>query len=384
MDANPFVSSQRAGSLERVRASWRSRLMVYGLIYVLWLVVLCAGTGGFANFHIWLTSWSKWDAQWYERIWNEGYRRGDPRALVFPPGYSVLVGALATFLHLDFHLMAMVVNVISYFAAMVLAVDLFAKFLRVSPAPAFALALSSPAAYFVFAAYSDAVFCFILWAALYLALICPLGRVARVTEFCLLLVAPWIRLTGYAFSSWMLLKRWTALAVCASLLGWLVLNFVIAGHPLYFLQAQKLFIMPEGNFVDGFRSTFSGLLPVYFPGLPGDWAAYFQFHLLPAIYLLGLAFAGIWLCYQRCWLIGITVLSILFVSHNQSFWRSAVRYDLAIFCCLSLPLLVVVHDNRPKLVLRVSLWAVAIVVGVAQIVLQIYFANLFKSGRWAF
>ncbi len=368
-----------------LETSQKSQLRAYVLIYVLWLVVLGAGTGAFNDFHAWLISWSKWDAQWYERIWDEGYSRIDPRALVFPPGYSLLVGAVATFFHWDFHLTAMGVNITSYFAAMVLAVDLFAKVLKVSPIVAFPVALSSPAAYFILAAYSDAVFCLVLWAPLYLALLYPRSRIARLGEISFLLVAPWIRLAGYAFISWILLKRWTALAVCASLLGWLVLNAMIGGQAFYFLQAQELFRMPEGNFMDGLRSTFSGLLPAYVTGRPWDGTAYLQFHLLPACYFVGLLLTAIWLCYRRQPLIGITVLSILFMSHNQSFWRSAVRYDLPISCCLSLPMLVFLRNKRPqKPIVSAGLWGIVIVVSAAQFMLQIYFANLFKNGRWAF
>lgn len=387
MDTTPPSSSPRVTSLEVavVETSQKRQWTAYCLIYVVWLVVLGAGTGAFADFHAWLNSWAKWDAQWYERIWNEGYPRADPRTLVFPPGYSLLVGGVTTFLHLDFHLTAMVLNITSYFAALLLAVDLFAKALKVSPIWVFSVALSSPAGYFIFAAYSDAVFSLVLWATLYLALLYPRRRIARVGEISLLLLAPWIRLGGYALISWILLKRWTALAVCVSLVGWLVLNAMIGGQAFYFLHAQELFRMPEGNFMDGLRSTFSGLRPAYVPGRPWDWTAYLQFHLLPACYFVGLLLTAIWLCYRRQPLIGITVLSILFMSHNQSFWRSAVRYDLPISCCLGLPILAFLRNKRPlKPIVSAGLWGTVIVVSAAQFMLQIYFANLFKSGRWAF
>jgi hypothetical protein len=363
----------------------KRQLFVLASIYLVWLVSLCAATQGFSGFHTWLTSWTTWDALWYARIWDEGYPRVDPRALVFPPGYSMLIGFLARGLHLDFHVMAMVVNLTSYFGAMVLAVDLFKNVLGVSPVPAFTLALSFPAAYFIFPSYSDAVFCLILWAAIYLAVLYKGDRLARAGEVFLLLLAPWIRLTGYALICWLALGRWTAVAVGVSLLGWLALNFVVAGQPTYFLHAQQLFHMPKGNLIEGLRITFSKLYPVYLPGLAGDWTGYLQFHLLPAVYLVALALVGLWFWDRGQRLIGMTIWAILILSHNQSFWRSAVRYDLPVACCLSVPILVALHEKAAGArLVRISLWLVLAAMTVAQLALQVYFANLFRSGHWAF
>ncbi len=354
----------------------KRRLFFYLLTYVGWLTALALATGimdeGFAA---WADAWIKWDAHWYARIWQEGYPKADPRTLVFPPGYPALIGSISTLTGLSFHAAALAVNVLAYFAFAVLAAELMAFLWRVPGIAVFVFSLSAPAAYFVFAAYSDTVFALWMWLLLCVALGFPRStRAAYLTEAALLLCAPWLRLTGYALAAWLVLKRWTALAVLLSLAGWLALNFVLGGEPLYFLHAQKLFLMPEGNILDGVKHTFAGLMNP--PGT--DWMSYLQFHLLPALYFAAFIAIGVWACLKKQPLIGVTVLAILVFSHNQSFWRSAVRYDLPLFPVLCVPLLMI--RGRGRLIAHGVFAAIVL----AQLVLQMRFAAIFKAGGWAF
>jgi len=367
----------------RMSARMKSRLGAYALIYVFWLLTLWLVTGSSNASLDWFASWRQWDASWYERIWNEGYLRHDPRALVFPPGYSILIGSLSSVLFGNFHVVAMVVNVFSFYFAMVLAAELIAVRLNVSGFLVFLFSLSSPAAYFVFTAYSDSVFSLLFWGALYLALVCPDVWRVRIALGAILFLLPWLRLTGYALGSWLVLKRWPAAMVLVSLIGWLALNRLIGGHATYFFDAQRLFAMPPGNILDGIAYTFSGLFPIQLPGLGDSWVSYWQFHLLPSAYLIAFIGTGAWLMSRREWLLAITLLSVLLMSHNQSFWRSVVRYNLPLMPLLSVGM--IKWCGLPMM--RGYRYILYILIGGAigvQFTLQIYFATLFRAGHWAF
>lgn len=364
-----------------IKVEGKSRFLLYVLLYIVWLVMIFALTSGFADPQAWLSSWSQWDAEWYQRIWLDGYPRSDPRALVFPPGYSLIVGSIASFFGLGFHVAAILINSVTYFFAGVLISEVLSRQFRLSPISVFVFVLSSPAAYFIFSAYSDSLFCFILWLLLFLAVRCQPTRGRVILQTGLLLLAPWIRLTGYALASWLLLRRWRALAVLVSLLACFALNWQIAGDPLYFLKAQRLFFMPEGSILDGARYTFSGL--VSFPGF--DLAAftpYMQFHLLPSLYFGAISASALWLALKREWLLLLTVIAVLLVSHNQSFWRSAVRYDLPVLPIIMVPVMSSFHLSTKSF--RFLGRFIFICLIVVQFLLQIYFARLFKSGQWAF
>jgi hypothetical protein len=364
----------------KAQTKLRSDLFLYLSIYLAWLILLFISTGGLNDFSAWLTSWSKWDAQWYQQIWQQGYPQDDPRTLVFPPGYPILVGVLSNPLRLDFAKTALIVNVFSFFISCVLAAELLGPLISVPALAIFCLTLTSPMAYFVFASYSDSVFNLIFWGVLTLAIRKPSSLKSRCLEVVLLFSAPWIRLTGYAFASWLLLRKWSALVVFVSLAGWLSLNFLITGHAFYFLDSQQLFIMRSGHFLDGLGVAVQGLFfPSHISGLVVGSTDYFQFYFLPVLYLIGLTTTSLWLLYRKQWLMGISILAILFISHNQSFWRSAVRYDW--------PLLPFLYTG----VLRLSFFRSAVFAGILlatlallNLFMQIYFANLFKAGFWAF
>jgi hypothetical protein len=359
---------------------FRSRLLLYILAYAGWLVAFWALTGGPSAGSEWLSTWIRWDAFWYEKVWTEGYPQSDPRAIVFPPGYSLLIGITSRVSFTGFHLTALVVNAIAYFTALVLAAEVMTARRKTPPMQVFLFALSSPASYFVFTAYSDSVFMWLLWTAVYAALLLPDRRVARTAEAAVLLLLPWVRLTGYALVSWVVLGRRSAAMILLSLIGWLGLNWYITGRPDYFLEAQKLFEMPSGHILDGITYTFSGLLPDRMPETTDSWTAYSQFHLLPALYFCALSAAGLWLMIKREWLLALALFAILVMSHNQSFWRSVVRYDL--------PLMPMLGAAMLALLARMPFsWAgrlVLILIVVAQFMLQIYFATLFQKNLWAF
>lgn len=360
----------------------RPPLPAYFILYAVWLAAVFLLTGGFESLPNWLDSWVKWDAHWYERIWSEGYPKEDPRSLVFPPGYPLVVGSISSLTSLNFHTSALILNIASYFALCLISAECLGKIFSLPRLPLFVLPLTSPAAYFVFTAYSDALFSAMLWIAIHCTLAHPKSVRAQLAEFCLLLAMPWVRLTGFAMAAWILTKRWTSAAVAISLFGWLALNFEISGKFTYFLEAQALFEMPQGHFLNGAVYTFQGLLSFSDFVSRNDLTGYFQFHFLPATYLLILCGTAFWLCRKKQWLLGVTVLSVLLMSHNQSFWRSAVRYDLPILPCFYAALMATMKSENEKLPpIAIS---ILIALGLLQMSMMISFARLFQVGEWAF
>ena len=86
----------------------------------------------------------------------------------------------------------------------------------------------------------------------------------------------------------------------------------------------------------------------------------------------------IWYIVRQHWLIALTMTGMLAVSYNQAFWRSCVRYDLLLMPFFYAALLAD-NDNwnvwRPRLI---------VTGGIVQFGLQIYFAQAFMKGDWAF
>ncbi len=358
------------------------RFAVYGSIYLLWtLLVFYATRRAGGQGESWLSGWQHWDARWYEQIWREGYPKADPRTLVFPPGYPFAVGVLSRLFSRSFLATAVTLNLAAFFASAVLISEWFSRKFVISGYLLFLFVLSAPAAYFAFTAYSDVLFMLLLWVLLWLALRAeaPRGHSSAIAQSCLLFVLPWIRLTGYALASWLFARRVAALSVLVSLALWLGLNRVIAGNAFYFVRAQELFAMPQGNFFEGLADSLVHL--------GSDWGArhvmiWLEFGFLPLFYLGALAAAAIWLAKMREGLLALTVLSILALSYNQGIWRSVVRYDLPLAPVLCLPLLVMA-EGEPRMAAYFARAAFyALILG--QFSLQIYFARIFHAGGWAF
>jgi hypothetical protein len=358
----------------------RARFGFYLSVYLLWILLIFYSTGGtHASGQSWLAGWQRWDAHWYEQIWREGYPAADPRTLVFPPGYPVIVGIISELFRASFLATAIVLNLAAFFCTAVLVSEWLSRKFAVSSPLLFVFVLSAPAAYFAFTAYSDVVFMLLLWVLLWLALAerVPGGYKSVIAQSLLLFVLPWIRLTGYALASWLLARRIVALAVLASLALWLGFNRMIAGSAFYFLRAQRLFAMPQGNFFQGLADS---LIHV-----GSDWSrgtSWLEFGFLPLFYLCALAAAAVWLAKRREGLLALSVVSILLFSYNQGFWRSVVRYDLPLVPVLCLPLLVTAKSwtGVASYVSRAAFYALVL----GQFSLQIYFARLFHAGGWAF
>lgn len=355
------------------------RLWLIGL----WLAAVIGLSWGLGPEPGWFADWDRWDGLWYRSIWEAGYA-AQPHTIAFPPLYSLLVGTLSSVSGLDFARVAMLLNLLALLGAMRAMEGIYRDRFGLDPAPARPFLLCFPALYFVLAPYSDTLF---LWLTLQvIALLsrpAPLGRGEQLLLIGLLFAAPLLRISGVIFLLLLLAGRWQALATGAGIALWLQINYAVAGTPLAFLAVQSEFLMAEGHLLDGLRGAWGGL--AHLPP-PADWVDWSQRHLAP-IALLALALPLLaWLAWRRDWLLLSLLFALLALSHNQSFWRSTVRYDFPIWPLLPAPLLALrawaQARGRPRLA-GLALGAV-LLLALGGAVLQWAYTQIFVRGGWAF
>lgn len=357
-----------------------------------WIAVLYLATGGGPPGE-WLARWARWDADWYWRIWSEGYG-SDPVALAFPPGYPWLVGSLARLGGWPFFAVGSLVSLGSLLVSGLLLVRLVQRDFGVSGTLAYAFWLCAPAMYFALSPYSDLLFIALLLAVLY-GLTAP--RLSRGEQAALLLaiaLLPLIRITAFALFALLLLRRWQVLAMLPGAGLFLYLNHSVSGDALYFLHAQGQFLMPDGHLLDGLRGAWRGLAPVPPVEQPVDFLRWLQFHAVP----LGQLATAAWLAGRRHGVLALSLIAMLLMSHNQGFWRSVVRYDLALWPLVALPLLQMldrawrqtraIRATDPplpsppwQLVAGLLLLGALMLLG---LLLQLRFAAVFHRGGWGF
>lgn len=356
----------------------RRDILLYGLIFCLWVALLWLITGGY-NDEPWLVSWHRWDSLLYQQIFETGYSF---KLLGFPPLYPLLIGFISKISFLSFHTAAVIVNILSYFFGSVFLSETLATKFNVTSSRfwLFIFALSAPASYFVFSAYTDTLFFFLLWLLIAIT-IQEWWKIKPWAQYfygLLFIILPLVRLTGYAFLSWVLLKRWAAGLVLIPMVVWSYLNYYYTKDIFFFLNAQKLFGMPPGGFFTGLHYSLSYVthVPVLFSD---DWNNWLAISVLPIIFLVAMILTGIWLAFRKQWLLVLTLFSILFISFNQSIWRSEVRYEMPLHGVLGLMLLCISNSTRKKW-LRPLFF---IVLGLSFLI-QFYFAIVFRSNGWAF
>jgi hypothetical protein len=226
-----------------------------------------------------------------------------------------------------------VLNLAAFFCSAILISEWLSRKFHISAYFLFLFVLSAPAAYFAFTVYSDLLFMLLLWILLWVAFMAPQRRGYKIliAQSSLLFVLPWIRLTGYALVSWLLARRAVALAL------WLGFNRMIAGNALYFLHAQELFAMPQGNFFQGLADSLRHLASDWQVRPATNWL---EFGFLPLFYLGALT----------------PVLCLPLLVTAESGPRRASYFSRAAFCAIT----------------------------IGQFSLQIYFARIFHAGGWAF
>ena len=386
------------------------------IVHMLWVALVFAFSDGWnLPFLTWLEGFYQWDARWYGTIANDGHGFL-AQTYVFPPFYGWCLGRLTDALHFILNLFGANLNwpEALYLTAFLFGIAMFTfantlfvffseKRWNLARPRLWAIAISNPVGYFALTAYSDMFFfaiflvamLFVLWTsprreAWKLPLLSARNHLAiRASLTSLLFVAPWIRLTGFAFAAWALLKRREVAATFISLAAFLTYYWIRTDDPLFFLLAQQVFQMPEGGFLEGL-STSLGIVGHLLRGdIPEttDVRLYtLNFGVLP-IFCLGtsLGFAA-WLAKKREFEWALVVLAMTAVSHNQAFWRSTVRYTLPFFpmfywmLLAKTPRTTALSSRLKGLALQAGL---GIAIGLS-LMLQLFYVRLFRVGGWAF
>jgi|GEM_PF-6105464 len=339
--------------------------------------------------------------------------------------------------------LAATINLIAFYAGNTLATRLIAERFQLHPSRVLAACLANPFAYFAMTAYSDPLYHLLFWLSLTLWFLrSPRGelwgfrpwassssRVRWLTRFGLslsLFLAPWVRLNAYALlglaagtslltrhrprlaeqlstrsspqadtestsrtkneaeaaptevsSATPLPLELTALIVSA--VAFLLFNWIKTDRPFFFLLAQRVYGMPEGNFFDGFTRA----MGMFYEGLSGDaWISteiflhWFSFGVLPLVFLLALLALALQLYRHREWGLAAVVLLHVLITHNQAIWRSTPRYAFPLVA-LALSILLITQSNTWRRVV----FALGLGLGWA---MQVSYYATFRVGGWGF
>lgn len=378
------------------------------LVHVIWFLLLFSVCDGWSMpIFGWLESFHQWDARWYASIAYDGHGL-QPQSYAFSPGFGwilrYLTGAAifltnASWAH-AFYSVSFATSMLSFAVGNAIFVWLSHRRWKIDRPRLWLAAIANPVGYFAFCAYSDMFFYALLMATLALALATsdradlwgfapastkrPYARHAALVA--LLVTLPWIRLTGFAMASWLVARRNEALAVLASLAGFLAYFWIRTDHALFFLAPQPIFGMPDGNGLKGLASA----LDVLVDGLAGRIGYGFEFFLhwiaygaMPILIIVLMVALTLWLISRREFLLALAVISIALMSHNQALWRSTPRYMLPFFPWLAWTIFAKRKSpqttyERFAIHIGFALWLGLCFTG------QVIFATAFRNGGWGF
>lgn len=382
--------------------------------HLLWLIFLYVMTDGLNLGPVqWVQSFNQWDARWYASIGMNGHGFL-PQTFVFAPAHGWFFGSITEVFFqvlwaadlrpkwVDvFSFVSIILNFLCYIIANIIVVRLAEKRFRkfaISRPRLWLLALSNPVGYFALTPYSDIVFYLITMMTLLLVIMTSpraeawgllsyqqtYGRVSQWALAIILFIAPWFRLTGFAFAIFGILKRKEVLACVLGLISFLAYYWVRTGDPFFFLMAQSVFQMPEGNLLDGLWYA----LKVFAQGLDGlavrgyDYFIYwFDFGFLPlAVFFTSIGFS-VWSWRKGERELSLLIAGITLISHNQAFWRSTVRYAFPVYPMLSWIWLSHQSTTLSRFKAKEILTSLAVGIG---FYLQIFYCRIFQSGGWAF
>lgn len=363
---------------------------MYAAIAAAWFAFILYITWGAPPGGPWITGWHRWDAEWYSQIWHDGYG-SDPRTLVFMPMFAWLAGIVGAVTFSSFGFGALILNVVCFTIAGVIASDFLSKRFHVPAWPVFLFHVLSPAAFYAFMPYSDALFYLLFWLMLRLAVRPPetLSRLERATCWLLMAALPSVRTTGFFLGIWVFFRRWYALALIVPFALVLLVNHWFTEDPFFFLHAQARFDMPAGGIWEGIVYHWDHFRKGPFLN-PQETLFWIQITVLPILSFLFIFISATWLLVRGERFLAVTLLAIALLSRNQAYWRSVVRYDLPLMPLIVLPW--VKWSSAAKttgrgrgLILSVCAIAVLAMIGIAGLAIQWGVGRILHyNGIWAF
>lgn len=330
------------------------------------------------DWHSYLKLWSRWDAESYLSIAENGYAStGKQRfLLVFFPLYPLLT-AITALVFRDYILSAFVVS-----GAASIAAGLFFRLLVKLDYPektaqkAVFFLFVFPTAYFLHIPYTESLFlaliigCF--WAArtekwLATGILGFLACLTRVNGVILFFAVLFEIREEYRRTD-AVNRRWSAiLLIPLGFFSYLALNYVVAGNALMFLAFQR------ENWSKYLRFPLEGLREKYYTFLQQSPAnsniVGFQELFFIAIGLAAIVFG--WRHLRKSYRIWMIVNWLLFVS--TSFVLSVPRYTLTMFPIFILMALLARRD-----------WRLDVLLTVWSLLYLALFSSLFVKGNWAF
>lgn len=372
-----------------------------------------SSASGFFN---WLFRFHQWDARWYYSIALNGHGHY-PQSFVFPPGWGWLLGSLATVVSATqlmnwdqaFCLSALLIGVSSFALGNYILVELAHQRFGISQNRAWFGALANPVGYFALTSYSDAFFFFISTLVLRLALktsdrkdLWKLDKKItrhlqdRLALASLIFIAPWIRLTGFAFGVWVFLKRRVSLSLVVSGALFLFYYWLKTDRPFYFLMAQEAFGMPEGYFLTGLTTCLKKVLDgfVRLPEIAAEpsellrgefYLRFLSYGLLPLLVFASSAAVAIQWARHREFLISSFLVATILITHNQGLWRSTPRYMFIVYPMIHILILAsesAASRALPRGTSRLRL--TSMILACLMFCAQVLYARQFQSGGWAF
>jgi hypothetical protein len=177
-----------------------------------------------------VNAWFRWDTGWYLKIAALGYAPDDG-SIIFPPLYPLAIRALAPLAGGNYLLAALIVSNVCALAALALFYAVARQELRSAPQAAAAVVLMAvfPAGFYLYAAYSEALFLALALAAWLMAvrgrwgwagILGALAALARLQGWLLVLPFAWLMFVGEAPGEAPLAEARRALAAVRSGAAW--------------------------------------------------------------------------------------------------------------------------------------------------------------------
>ena len=283
-----------------------------------------------------LELWTKWDSRHYLKIAEYGYgHSGSTNLIAFLPLYPY-VTKLFSFIFQNYMLSALVVSNLSYAVAVYFLYELVKIDYEKEDAYRAVIYLSVfPTAYFLHAAYTESLFLALSIGSFYFArrerwalagvlgMLCAATRITGIILLAVLIIE-YLSTKDYKLKE---IKRdflWIWI-IPFGLLSYLIINYTVAGDPLYFLEVQqeswsRKLALPSEGLLSAVRGGQGNL-----PGgaLSGDWAEV-------VFGVLGLA--GVLYSFFRLRLsYSVYVLLTWVMVTSSVIWLSLPRFTLTMF-----------------------------------------------------